>query len=252
MLPSKEGREEMKSRLKSLAAVSAILLAVALFFFAAGRVRNSVMVSSVQPEKPVIVLDPGHGGMDGGAIGSGGVVEKDLNLAIALQLRDLLVLTGHEVIMTRDSDISIHDEGIVGVREQKKSDIRNRLAIMEEHSGATVLMIHQNQFTQSKYSGAQMFYGKNASESEQLAKRLQQAFRQLQPDNTREIKPATRDVYLLWECDNPVVMVECGFISNPEECAKLCDAGYQRQVAFTILMGLLSTETGTLNVPEQT
>jgi len=236
----------MKERIRSLAAVSAILLAVALFFFAAGRLRESVAVSAALPERPVIVIDPGHGGQDGGAIGDGGVVEKDLNLAIALQLRDLLILSGYEPVMTRTADISVHDEGVTGVREQKRSDIRNRLALMRSCPGARVVMIHQNQFSQSKYSGAQMFYGPVHPESKALAERMQAAFRQLQPDNTREIKPGTRDVYLLWQCENPIVLAECGFISNPEECRALQTPAYQRQAAFAVYMGLVTP------APEQT
>lgn len=242
----------MKKRIRSLAAVSAILLAVALFFFAAGRLQENIAVLAVQPEKKIVVIDPGHGGMDGGAIGDGGVVEKDINLAVALQLKELLSLAGYEVLLTRESDISLHDDGVSGIREQKKSDIRNRLKIMEEYDGATVVMIHQNQFAESKYSGAQMFYGPVHPDSRLLAEQLQAAFRQLQPDNKREIKPGTRDVYLLYNCKNPVVLVECGFISNPEECRKLQDPDYQHQVAFAIFMGLLAGETGGASGIQQT
>ena len=231
----------MKGRLKAWGAVSAILLAVALFFFAAGRIRSSLMVSAGLPDRPVIVLDPGHGGMDGGAIGSGGVVEKDLNLEIALRLRDFLTLSGYEVRMTRDSDRSIHDEGLTSVREQKRSDMHNRLKLMENCGDAVVLSIHQNQFAQSRYSGAQMFYGRQNPESRALAQSIQSAFRQLQPDNKREIKPGGKELYLLWECSQPIVLVECGFISNPEECAALQDAGYQCRVAFAVLAGLLQS-----------
>ncbi|MBQ4051953.1 MAG: N-acetylmuramoyl-L-alanine amidase [Oscillospiraceae bacterium] len=242
----------MKKRIRSLAAVSAILLAVALFFFAAGRLQESITVSAIQRERPVIVIDPGHGGMDGGAIGDSGVVEKGINLAIALQLKELLSLSGFDVIMTRESDISLHDENISGIREQKRSDIKNRLKIMEEHEGALVVMIHQNQFSESKYSGAQMFYGPGHPDSKRLAEQMQAAFRQLQPDNKREIKPGTRDVYLLYNCKNPVVLAECGFISNPEECRKLQQPDYQQQVAFAILMGLLSGETAGSPASQQT
>ena len=232
----------MKKRFGSLAAVSAILLAVALFFFAAGRLQESFAVSAIQRERPVIVIDPGHGGMDGGAIGAGGIVEKNINLAVALRLKELLALSGYDAVLTRESDISLHDDGASGIREQKKSDIRNRLKLMEKYDGAIVVMIHQNQFSESKYSGAQMFYGPVHPDSELLAERMQAAFRQLQPDNKREIKPGTRDVYLLWSCKNPIVLAECGFISNPEECGKLQDPDYQQQVAFTILMGLLADD----------
>lgn len=229
-------------RLKALGAVSAILLAVALFFFAAGQIKSGTMASSARPDSPVIVIDPGHGGMDGGAIGHGGTVEKDINLAVSLQLRDLLAVSGFRVVMIRDSDVSIYDEGTQGVRNQKKSDMHNRLKIMEDIPGAMVISVHQNQFEQSKYAGAQMFYGKKNPLSQQLAGNIQSSFqRLLQPDNKREIKPGGKDLYLLWQCENPIVLVECGFISNPEECQRLCDPDYQGQVALAILAGLLDT-----------
>lgn len=232
---------------KTLAAVSGILLFVALFFFAAGQVRTRMTLAgtgAAKPQSPTIIIDPGHGGMDGGALGDGGTVEKDINLAISLQLRDFLTVSGYRVIMTRDSDISIYDEGTEGVRAQKRSDMHNRLKIMESVPGATVISIHQNQFEKPQYSGAQMFYGKNNAESKALAENLQAAFRQLQPDNKREIKPAGKELYLLWECENPIVLVECGFISNPEECRNLCSADYQRQAAFAVLAGLLEASNG--------
>lgn len=246
----------MAKRLKALGAVSAILLAVALFFFAAGKVKNGITVSSVRPDSPVIVIDPGHGGMDGGAIGSGGTVEKDLNLDISLRLRDFLAVSGFRVVMTRDSDVAIYDDGVKGTREQKKSDMHNRLKIMEDIPGAIVLSIHQNQFTQSRYSGAQMFYGRNNPMSQKLAGSIQSSFKNLlQPDNKREIKPGGKDLYLLWQCENPIVLVECGFISNPEECQKLQDPEYQREAAFAVLAGLLDTlaaQGGEMEIPEQT
>ena len=102
-----------------------------------------------------------------------------------------------------------------------------------------MLSIHQNRFEVSKYAGAQMFYGKNHPQSQQLARSMQQQFQQLlQPDNQREIKQSGREIWLLWEAENPIVMAECGFLSNPEECEKLTGADYQRQVAFTLLAGL--------------
>lgn len=191
--------------------------------------------------RPHIVLDPGHGGMDGGAIGCDGSVEKEINLEIGLLLRDLLGACGYDVTMTRDSDIDLGG-GDGTVRSQKRADLAARLEIMEKDPDATVLMIHQNQFTQSKYHGAQMFYGPKDAASKLLAANLQGSIVSLlQPDNTREIKPATDDVWLLMQCGNPIVLVECGFLSNPEECALLQDSTYQQQMAFAIAAGIAAS-----------
>lgn len=230
-----------KSRYGGLLAVSAVLLAVVMFFAAASRVKEHLSAGGEISPFTKIIIDPGHGGMDGGAIGSGGVIEKDINLSIALKLRTLLEMQGYEVIMTRDSDVSIYDQGVEGIGKQKKSDMRNRLKLIEKNPDAIVLSIHQNQFSQSKYHGAQMFYGKKNPLSKEIAQSIQKTFaQQLQPDNTREIKVGGKDLFLLYRSENPIVLVECGFISNPEECANLLDEEYQSKVAFVIYTGLVT------------
>ncbi len=228
---------------------AAILLGMLLFFFAAGRFleredaknADSGALSGVS----AVIMDPGHGGEDGGAVGAEGTVEKDLNLSIALKLRDLLELQGFTVYMTREEDVMTCDPGLEGITQRKKSDMHNRLALMDAHPEAVVLSIHQNLFEQARYSGAQMFYGKKNPWSKELAQCLQDAFAsQLQPDNLRQIKQGEKDLYLLWESENPIVLVECGFLSNPEECANLRDEEYQSKVAFTILAGLMNWKSG--------
>ena len=135
--------------------------------------------------------------------------------------------------------ISIYDKGTEGLGEQKKSDMKNRLAIFSKYSDGISVSIHQNQFTDSRYSGAQMFYSKDNAEGEKLAGVMQKQFVSLlQPDNTRETKPVGDELYLLNNTKNPAVMIECGFLSNPEEAQKLENEDYQRQVAFTVLTGI--------------
>jgi N-acetylmuramoyl-L-alanine amidase len=183
----------------------------------------------------VVILDAGHGGMDGGCTAYDGTVEKDINLNILLDLRDLLEVSGYIVEVTRDTDKSIHDTGVEGVANQKSSDMDNRLALFNKYDNAICVSIHQNQFTDSKYSGAQMFYSDTNPNSEKLANITQQKFVEyLQPDNTREIKLCGKELFLCYYCDNPTVMAECGFLSNPEEAEKLKDVEYQKQVAFTL------------------
>jgi N-acetylmuramoyl-L-alanine amidase len=156
-----------------------------------------------------------------------------------LRLRDLLEINGYEVKVTRDTDRSIHDEGIVGIAEQKSSDMDNRLAIFNETDNALCLSIHQNQFTDAKYSGAQMFYSNSNKNSEALARALQSRFRELlQPDNNREIKLCGKELFLCYYSENPTVMAECGFLSNPEEAAMLSTEDYRGKVAFTLYTGI--------------
>lgn len=190
-------------------------------------------------DRPVVVIDAGHGGMDGGCVSIDGVAEKGINLNIALSLKDMLTVMGYQLVCTRESDISIHDEGIEGLSKQKKSDMQNRLELFNKYDGAIAVSIHQNQFTDSKYSGAQMFYSEKSSDSERLAGIMKEQFVSLlQPENTRETKPVGDELYLLNNSSNPAVMIECGFLSNQEESLKLQDENYQKQIAFTIFTGL--------------
>ena len=184
-------------------------------------------------------VDSPHGGLDGGCSTADGVPEKGINLAIVMHLRDLLEISGYEVRLTRDSDRSIHDKGIEGIAAQISSDMDNRLAILNAQEPAVCLSVHQNQFTDPQYSGAQMFYSETADGSEGLADALQTAFRtMLQPANDREIKRCGKELFLCYFCKHPMVMAECGFLSNPEEAKRLTDPAYQKQVAFTLYAGL--------------
>ncbi|MBO5163922.1 MAG: N-acetylmuramoyl-L-alanine amidase [Ruminococcus sp.] len=196
-------------------------------------------VTSFEEEPPVIILDAGHGGFDGGCVSAEGVPEKGINLSILLRLRDLLQISGYKVEVTRDSDVSIHDSGIEGLANQKSSDMDNRLALFNKYDNAVCISIHQNQFTDPVYNGAQMFYSATDSRSEMLAKSLQKSFSDiLQPDNSREIKLCGKELFLCYFSENPTVMAECGFLSNPEEASLLNTEEYQQKVAMTIFAGL--------------
>ena len=184
-------------------------------------------------------MDSPHGGMDGGCSTADGVPEKGINLNIMLCLRDLLEVSGYHVEVTRDKDCSIHDKGIEGIANQKSSDMDNRLALLNRYDNAGCVSIHQNQFTDPKYSGAQMFFAPTNPESESLAQMMQGQFRSLlQPDNQREVKECGKELFLCYYCDQPMVMAECGFLSNPEEAKLLCSEEYQHKVAFTIYSAL--------------
>jgi N-acetylmuramoyl-L-alanine amidase len=187
-----------------------------------------------------VIIDPGHGGVDGGAVGVDGVIEKGINLSISLKLRTFFEQAGFKVIMTREDDISIHDDNSNTIRKQKKSDLYNRLDIIDNNPRAIFISIHQNIFEDSKYSGTQVFYSKNNDASELLATTLQNNIKSmLQPQNSREIKKADKNLFLLYNAKSPCVLVECGFLSNAKEAAVLQNNDYQNKMAFAIFYGTL-------------
>jgi len=202
-------------------------------------VVDSIPTVAQLDQLPVIVIDPGHGGIDGGAV-AGDIIEKDINLSISLMLRDIFVVNGFEVVMTRESDVSIHDEGVTGTRKQKVSDLHNRLKIASEYPNAVFISIHQNKFGSSSSWGTQVFYSPNNPASSRLAEILQAYYiKNLQPDNSRLTKKAGKNLYLMTEATCPAVLVECGFLSNAEEAGKLVDPEYQSLMAFTTFCGVM-------------
>ena len=233
---------------KTKVAGTLILIIGYLFVFAfadkleAGTSIGAVPTAAVPTEDdglPTVILDAGHGGADGGCISYNGVPEKGINLAIMLDLKAMLQAYGYNVIVTRDGDFSIHDKDVSGLSNQKKSDMKNRLDIFNYEGDAIAISIHQNQFTDGRYSGAQMFYSDTNPESEKLALALQETFvENLQPENKREIKLSGKELYLIYFAENPSVMIECGFLSNPDEANLLQSEEYQKKVAFTIFKGI--------------
>ena len=189
-----------------------------------------------------VILDAGHGGEDGGAVGADGTMEKDINLSITKKLQQLFLTSGFNVKMIRDSDISVYSDEMNTIKEKKVSDLKNRLNIANENENKNniLISIHQNKFQKSKYNGTQVFYSENNPKSKELANNIKESvIGFLQPDNKREIKPATKDIYILYNCKNVAVMVECGFLSNDLELQKLKDEKYQNKIAFSIYCGFL-------------
>ena len=188
---------------------------------------------------PLIIVDPGHGGEDGGTSSADGVNEKDINLAISDKLDVLLILCGYDTIMTRTEDKLIYDGSPSAMKAKKTADIRNRMAIIESNPESIFLSIHQNYFTESKYSGAQVFYSPNDAESQVIAECIQSSIRgKIQNDNERKIKKSGKEIYLLYHAKTPAVMVECGFMSNYEEARLLGDEEYQIKMSLAIIGGL--------------
>lgn len=208
----------------------------------------AVAVSGRVSAQKTIVLDAGHGGIDGGCVAPDGTCEKDINLAIVQNLRQMLEFSGYNVVLTRSEDVSVHDSGVEGIRNQKVSDMENRLEIIKSYPESVFVSVHQNQYTDSRYFGAQMFYTTNNSDNFRLATVMQKCFAELQPDNDREIKLIDNELYLFKTTEQPALLIECGFLSNPDDAAKLKADTYQKQVAFTIYKGLMSYfESGSEN-----
>ena len=192
----------------------------------------SVKTAAYLTQTPVIVVDAGHGGEDGGAVSAGGVRESGINLEVALRTEQVLALCGMKPVMIRSDDRSVYTEGET-VSSRKVSDLKQRAAFVNSHLPAILVSIHQNHFEQPRYDGAQVFYAA-AEGSRELAALAQTALRQaLDPDNRREIKPA-ETVYLLEQANCPGILVECGFLSNPQEALHLQEPGYQTKIACAI------------------
>ena len=209
-----------------------------LFALLADRGVLRVSETSALPESapPVVVIDSGHGGDDPGKIGVDGVQEKDLNLKMALALRDLLEQQDVAVLMTREDAGGLYDER---TSNKKVQDMRRRCELINKEKPACVVSIHQNSYHEESIHGAQVFYYKTSKESEDLAKILQKELvRVAEPANHRQAK-ANDTYYLLKKTEAPTVIVECGFLSNWEECAKLRNEDYQAKLVWAIQMGIL-------------
>lgn len=220
------------------------LLFSALILISVFMLKEIKTVSSSQLTEnkyPVIIIDAGHGGEDGGAVGADGTNEKDINLSIASKLNDILTVMGYSTRMVRTEDISIHNPNADTIRERKATDIHNRAAIMEEYENCLYISVHQNKYDDSSIWGAQTFYSPNDDASKNLAQFIQSSITaQIQPNNKRLIKESDTSVYVLYNATKPAVMVECGFVSNPNELSQLKTEEYQYQMAFSIMSGIIN------------
>lgn len=210
-----------------------------VFFLArsgAGERFLAVFSEKEGKEAPVIVLDAGHGGMDPGKVGISGVQEKEINLAIAKKLRTLLEQDGVRVVMTRETD-----DGLYSAESQnkKRDDMKARVNIITEAGADFVVSIHQNSFPSESCKGAQVFYYKDSEESKALAEALQKAFPEVLKDDNRRQAKANSDYFLLRKTACPIVIAECGFLSNASEEALLATEEYQKKVAEALHLGIL-------------
>ena len=184
----------------------------------------------IEEQLPTVIIDAGHGGEDGGAIGKNGAYEKDINLMLAKKLKDRLDAQNIPCVLTRSTDILLYDKNSDYEGKKKKLDLQARKEIAEKYDNAIFISIHQNSFSKSQYSGFQVYYSPNEPSSKLLAQSLQSAVKEnLQQNNDRAIKSSS-SIYLLDELTCPAVLVECGFLSNEVECERLCDESYQNAI----------------------
>lgn len=214
--------------------IGAVLIAVQF-----GSRSISVMAENRPAQRShCVIIDPGHGGEDGGAVSVSGQPESLYNLAIGLQLRDLLQLLGFKTKMIRTEDVSVYTKGET-LSQKKASDLKERVRSANETDGAVLLSIHQNHFPDSRFSGAQVFYAETPG-SKILAEQIQELLAaSINPGNKRQIKPAD-GVYLMTHIKCPGVLVECGFLSNPQEELMLRDPEYQKKLSAVISVAVSS------------
>ena len=193
------------------------------------RLSELAVSGEVEEQKDVIVIDPGHGGTDPGKVGVNGVLEKEINLQIAGKVKQELEKKGYQVIMTRETDDS---------SESKREDMKKRVELINDVMPVLTVSIHQNSYTDPSVNGAQVFYYTSSKESAEAAGIMQQEFQILEPQNTRQPK-ADNSFYMLKNTKGPIIIVECGFLSNPKDAEKLAKDEYQNDLAVTICNGII-------------
>ena len=212
------------------------LAVLAGLLFAGDKVRTYVSVQQENVRRNLVVLDPGHGGKDPGKVGADEELEKDINLAISLKVREKLEEDGMEVVMTREEDVMLSD----GDADNKKlEDLNSRIGIINEQQPAIAVSIHQNSYSDPAVRGAQVFYFTHSDKGKQVAEALQKELLEFDQENTRDIK-ANDTYYLLKKTEVPTVIVECGFLSCPGEAELLTDEAYQEELAGAIAKGIES------------
>lgn len=234
-------KERLGKGSRGLGIGMALLVLASAFYFSRESFWEEAWTGEKREESRLIMIDAGHGGNDPGKVGVDGVFEKDLNLALAKKLKTLLEQQDMEVMLIREEDKGLYDEG---ASNKKVQDMKRRCELINSEQPACVISIHQNSYHEESVQGAQVFYYGTSKESERLAGVLQsELVRVAEPENTRQAK-ANDTYYLLKKTEVPMVIVECGFLSNWEDCAKLQDENYQDKLVWAIHMGVLKYMNG--------
>ncbi|MCI8515307.1 MAG: N-acetylmuramoyl-L-alanine amidase [Hungatella sp.] len=215
----------------------AILLLFLIYHMARqAAILTAPAASSSASTSPVVVIDSGHGGIDPGKVGIDGSLEKDINLQIARRLKTYLEASDVTVVMTRDSDCGMYKDGD---KNKKSADMKNRCSLINNAAPDLTVSIHQNSYHEESIKGGQVFYYKNSDEGRELAEILQKRFDFVLGDGNTRAAKANSNYYLLLHVRSPIVIVECGFLSNSGEAAKLGSPDYQDRLAWTIHMGIM-------------
>jgi len=233
---------KIRSGIKAVKVIAFMLIFLLLGGLFVNTYLNSekyVSAMSKENEKNIVIIDAGHGGEDPGAVGSDNIYEKDLNLSVSKELGSALAEKGFTVIYTRTDDKLLYkeEENIKGIR--KISDLKNRCKIAAEYPNAIFVSIHMNSYGDPKYSGTQVYYSTRNEYGRMLASAIQESVKEsLQPNNNRVIKSG-EGIFLLENTENVSVLVECGFITNSEECKKLSEKEYQKELSLAIVCGII-------------
>lgn len=213
-----------------------VMLTLAGLVMVSKKLEKYVNSDRVEKKEYTVVLDAGHGSSDSGKVGINGVLEKDINLSISKKTKKYLEKKGIRVVMTRDKDESLA-EGENGNR--KVQDMKARVKRINDTKPDLAVSIHQNSYHEESIHGAQVFYYEHSESGEKDARILQEALLAVDPDNTRQVK-ANTTYYLLKRTEVPILIVECGFLSNQEEAEKLASEDYQKELAKAIANGIES------------
>ena len=229
------GKQSMKQKVIE-PVLGICLLAMVVMAVKYGSIRVTGSGDAYIKETPVVVVDAGHGGTDPGKVGVDGSLEKDINLAVAERLKTYLEQDDVKVIMTRETDTGLYSETD---SRKKMADMKKRCEIIEESGADLVVSIHQNSYHEESVSGGQVFYYRDSSKGKALAEGLQDRFDYVLGDQNRRLPKANGNYYLLLHVKCPIVIVECGFLSNRKEAALLNSGEYQDKLAYTIHMGIM-------------
>lgn len=233
-------------RFRSFIRLAALFAAASCALAVLGVLRSqptaAPVSAAVSSSETVLIIDPGHGGLDGGAVGVDGTVESAVNLEIALKMREVAALFGRRTVMTRErEEISYPDEN-ASIAAKKVADQKARVELIRSYPQACLISIHQNIYPAAAVHGPQVFY-RETEQSRILAEKTQELLNTRLLDNGRRVAaPISKDIFLMNQIDCTAVLVECGFLSNPEECARLAGAEYRTKIALTVFAAWMTAE----------
>lgn len=216
-----------------------LLISLFVFVFQVASSKQTVQTVSLPVSNKVIILDAGHGKPDEGAQSSNGTTEAETNLKITLKVQSLLEQSGATVVLTRSDENAIYDLDKTTLRQKKISDIHNRVKIGNESSADIFVSIHLNKISQQQYYGWQCFYKQNDEKSTALAKSLQENLNDSIQKENKRVSMKLDNVYIIKHVEIPISIVECGFLSNPEEETQLLSDDYQNRLAWGIYNGIM-------------